>query len=254
MHNDSPIIRVQNVSKVYPRLVRATTFRKAGMRLLERLAEGTSQEEPDGFTALKGISFEVRRGEAVGVVGRNGSGKTTLIRLLANIMSPTTGEVHVNGRFAALIGLGAGFIDEMTGWENVYLNAAIFGMRPETTDTIIEEIVNFAGMWKFIDQPIRVYSTGMRARLAFSVAVHILPDIIFIDEALAVGDLAFRQKCNRRIGDLLSEGRTFIIVSHGDNLQKLCERGLWLHEGHLQIDDKMETVMREYRKFLKVSS
>src|SRR5690606_19688188 len=148
------------------------------------------------------ISFSITRGEGVGIIGRNGAGKTTLLRLLSGIMEPTTGHIEVKGRFSSLIGLGAGFDPQRTGRENIYLNAAIFGFSPDKVNTIIDDIIAFAELSEFLDRPVKNYSSGMVARLGFSVAIHIFPDIIFLDEVLSVGDAAFQAKCVERIKEI----------------------------------------------------
>lgn len=253
-----PVIRVSNVSKTYPEHGSSALLRQEGMKLIRRGVRGLIQTEtPDshvrGFQALKNISFEVYAGESVALVGRNGSGKTTLIRLLANIMSPTTGTIEVRGRYTALIGLGTGFIPEMTGRENIYLNAAIYGVPPDETDKLLEQIIEFADIGEFIERPVREYSSGMRARLGFSVASHIMPDIIMVDEALAVGDTAFRQKCYARIDELLTDDRTLVLVSHSEKeVRSLCERTIWLHNGEIQLEGDTPTVLEQYNTFMKV--
>ncbi|MEL6270517.1 MAG: ABC transporter ATP-binding protein [Chloroflexota bacterium] len=250
-------IRAHDVSKVYPEKLSSFSIRKEGMAVvrgwLNRHTEEdtTTEQGPRGFTALQGISFDVEPGSSIAFVGRNGSGKTTLIRLLANIMRPTTGSIEVNGRYSALIGLGTGFIRDMTGRENIYLNAAIYGVPPHETEEIIDEIIAFADIGAFIDRPVDEYSSGMNARLGFSVAVHILPDIVMIDEALAVGDTAFKRKCNEKLDALLSENRTLVLVSHSDrDVLRLCDRAIWLHQGNMMLDGEVKHVLREYNQFM----
>lgn len=254
------VVRVDQVSKIFPKKIESTTLREEGVGLIKkflpRFLRGGSEEStevPAGFTALKDVSFCVQYGEALGIVGRNGSGKTTLIRLMANIMRPTTGTVEVRGRYAALIGLGTGFITEMTGRKNIYLNAAIYGVPPSETDGFINDVIDFAELGDFIDEPVKTYSSGMRARLGFSVAIHILPDVVFIDEALAVGDAGFQEKCWNRINQLRQENRTFIIVSHGGDIRKMCNRVIWIDKGQVQMDDDTETVLSAYQDFINQS-
>lgn len=252
------VIRVHNVSKIYPEHGSSVLMRQGGLQVLKQTLLGMLKAPPSdgkvtGFQALKNISFNVRPGEGVALIGRNGSGKTTMIRLLANIMRPTTGTIEVRGRYTALIGLGTGFIPEMTGRENIYLNAAIYGVPPAETDERLEEIIEFADIGSFIDRRVREYSSGMRARLGFSVAVHILPDIIMIDEALAVGDAAFRQKCHNRINELLAENRTLVLVSHSDrDVRRLCQRCIWLHNGEIQMEGETRHVLKEYNEFMQI--
>jgi ABC-type polysaccharide/polyol phosphate transport system ATPase subunit len=199
------------------------------------------------FYALNDISFTVRHGETVGIIGRNGSGKTTLLRVLSGIIRPTNGRVSVRGQFACLIGLGAGFLPELSGRKNIYLNAAIFGSPPEQVDTIIDEIIAFSSLESFVDSPVKHYSSGMIARLAFSIAIHIVPDMIFLDEVFAVGDAAFQQKCMDKLQTFKSEGRTLLFVSHSaEALTMMCERTIWLHEGRLRMDAQTDEVLKQY--------
>lgn len=257
------VICVRNVSKIYPAQSSRVMLRQEAMGLLRRtfrniVSEGalSVRDAPArvrGFQALKNINFDVNAGEGIALVGRNGSGKTTMIRLLANIMRPTMGTIEVHGRYAALIGLGSGFINDMTGRENVYLNAAIYGVPPRETDEIIDEIIEFADIGQFIDRRINEYSSGMKARLGFSVASHILPDIVMVDEALAVGDAAFREKCHEKISALLAENRTLVLVSHNAaDVRRLCQRAIWLHDGKIQMQGSTKDVLKEYESFMKV--
>lgn len=250
MPEANPIIRVESVSKVFARQHKQISLRHeagAALRQLLRRAGTAPQQEP--FYALRDVSFEICAGESVALIGRNGSGKSTLLRVMARIMRPTSGRVTVEGRFTALIGLGAGFIPTMTGRENVYLNAAIHGVPPQETDAIIEDIIAFADIGDFIDSPVKDYSSGMNSRLGFSVAVHILPEIIFLDEVLAVGDAIFQEKCVQRIMQMKQEGKTIIFVSHSAQaVRNLCERALWLDRGILRMDDTAENVLAAYEK------
>jgi len=181
-------------------------------------------------------------------VGRNGSGKTTLLRVLAGITQPTAGRVQVKGRFTALIALTAGFNIDRTGRENIYLSAAIHGLSPRATDRFIDEIIAFSELEAFIDTAVRHYSSGMVARLGFSVAIHLLPDIIFLDEILSVGDSGFQAKSFARIEQFKKEGRTLLIVSHSDSLKTLTERTLWLDQGVLKMDGATADVFAAYQQ------
>jgi lipopolysaccharide transport system ATP-binding protein len=193
------------------------------------------QQGPAGgeeFWALKDVSFEIKVGEIVGLIGRNGAGKSTLLRILSEITEPTEGEAVLNGKVASLLEVGIGFHPELTGRENVYLNGAILGMTRRETRSKFDEIVQFAEVEKFLDTPVKRYSSGMYVRLAFAVAAHLDPDILIIDEVLAVGDLAFQQKCLRKIRSIREQGRTVIIVSHAmATVTALCERAIWLDQG-----------------------
>ena len=185
------------------------------------------------FSALRDVCFDIRRGETIGVIGRNGSGKSTLLQLICGILKPTTGSVAVDGRISALLELGAGFNPEFTGRENVYFQGALMGISRQQMDTRINDIADFAGIGEFMDQPVRVYSSGMFVRLAFSAMIHADADILVIDEALAVGDGAFQRKCFDKLADYLGEGRkTLLFVSHNlRQIERVCTRAIWLEEG-----------------------
>ncbi len=201
----------------------------------------------DGLWALRDVSFTVARGEAFGIIGTNGSGKSTLLQIVAGILKPTSGSVKVNGRISALLELGSGFSPEFTGRDNVYLNASLMGLSREEIDERFEDIEQFAGIGAFIGQPIRTYSTGMVLRLAFAVAAHVDPEILIVDEALAVGDISFRQRCMRKIHDLRAHGVTILFVSHEtSDVKALCERCLWLQNGVVQHLGEADAVVAKY--------
>lgn len=247
-----PIIQVKNVSKAY-HLDKATySLRENFLGTVTKVLRQTSGEaEPQKFYALDDVSFDIHPKESVAIVGQNGSGKTTLIRLMANIMRPTSGQVRVDGRYAALISLGTGFIPSMSGRQNIYLNAAMYGVPPVEVDEVLDDIIAFADIGEFIEVPIKNYSSGMSARLGFSVASHILPDIVFVDEALGVGDVAFLEKCNRKINELVSNGATLVIVSHlAASVLQLCKRVIWLDKGKLMMDGDAAEVMQAYHEFM----
>jgi ABC-type polysaccharide/polyol phosphate transport system ATPase subunit len=243
------IIRVENVSKRYRRTTYRPSLRNEAMALLRQIRRQNQTTDNQPFWALKDINFTVKRGESVGIVGRNGSGKTTLLRLLSGIMKPTAGQIMVDGRFASLIGLSAGFLTELSGRKNIYLNAALQGMSPRKVDDLVETIIDFAEIRPFIDTPVKHYSSGMGARLGFSIAIHILPEIVFLDEVLAVGDAEFQQKCINRMLQLKADGRTFLFVSHGaDSVKKLCERTIWLNYGTMIADGPSEEILDAYAR------
>jgi ABC-type polysaccharide/polyol phosphate transport system ATPase subunit len=200
-----------------------------------------------GLWALRDVTFNVEKGEAFGVVGANGSGKSTLLQIVAGILRPTAGSVEVHGRLSALLELGSGFAPEFTGRQNVFLNASILGLTRNEIEARFETIERFAAIGDFIDQPIRTYSTGMVLRLAFAVAAHVDPEILIVDEALAVGDIAFRQRCMRRIHQLRAAGTTILFVSHdtGD-VKALCERCLWLENGAVRAMGEADDVVASY--------
>jgi ABC-type polysaccharide/polyol phosphate transport system ATPase subunit len=197
--------------------------------------------------ALKDVSFEVERGETLGLVGVNGAGKSTILKVLSGVTRPTRGSLRIDGRVGALIEVGAGFHPDLTGRENIYLNGAILGLKRREIDAKLDSIIAFAELAQFIDTPVKRYSSGMYVRLGFSVAVHIDPDILLIDEVLAVGDYAFREKCIQKINEFRQDGRTMIVVSHDRHmLEKLCDRALLLHKGQVITSGEVRAVLDEY--------
>ena len=199
------------------------------------------------FWPIRNVSFDIRRGETVGVVGQNGSGKSTLLRLMAGACYPSEGTISVRGRIAPLLALGAGFHPDMTGRECVEVNGTALGLTRSEIRDRMDQILHFAELVDFLDTPVRYYSSGMLARLGFSVAVHTDPDLLLVDEVLSVGDHAFQQKCLQRIQDIRASGTTILFVSHdADTVERLCDRVLWLREGHLLRDGNPKTVLAEY--------
>ena len=222
------VISVRDVGKVY------RIYDRPQDRLKQMLFARLGRSYGRDFCALKGVTFEVQRGEALGIIGRNGSGKSTLLQILAGILTPTWGQMRVQGRVAALLELGSGFNPEFTGRENVYLNASLFGMSKKQTDAHFHEIASFAEIGEFIDQPVKTYSSGMIVRLAFSVQTAIEPEVLIIDEALSVGDIFFQQKCARRMRELREKGTTLLFVSHDMGVVRdLCQRAAYLKKGEL---------------------
>lgn len=220
-------------------------FRRA-KHLIKGHATGAAELNEE-FWALRNISFEVKQGEVVGIIGRNGAGKSTLLKLLSRITEPTEGFIRIRGRVSSLLEVGTGFHQELTGRENVYLNGAILGMRRNEIDRKFDEMVAFAEVEKFIDTPVKHYSSGMRLRLAFSVAAHLEPEIMIIDEVLAVGDARFQQRCLNKMEDVSNEGRTVLFVSHSmPAVTRLCQRGILLEEGRTVIDDTVDRVVGVY--------
>ncbi len=204
------------------------------------------------FWALKDASFEVKRGEVIGIVGRNGSGKSTLLQLVCGTLAPSSGKVETNGRIAALLELGAGFNSEFTGRENVYLSAAILGLEKKEIDARFEEIVEFSGIRDFIDQPVKTYSSGMYVRLAFSVATCVDPDILVIDEALSVGDGEFSRKSFERIMKLKEAGKTILFCSHAlYQIEALCDRAIWLDQGNVKLIADSSAVIVAYNAHIE---
>lgn len=199
------------------------------------------------FWALRDVSLDVKRGEILGIIGRNGAGKSTILKILSRITEPTEGYVDVFGRVGALLEVGTGFHPELTGRENIYLNGSILGMSRREIDFKFDEIVDFAGVEKFIDTPVKHYSSGMGLRLGFAVAAHLEPEILIIDEVLAVGDAEFQKKCLNKMGDVAQTGKTVIFVSHNMGaIEGLCERVVWLDKGQIIADEKPEVVVGEY--------
>jgi ABC-type polysaccharide/polyol phosphate transport system ATPase subunit len=201
----------------------------------------------DEFWALKDVSFEVRRGEALGIIGRNGSGKSTLLKILARITPPTEGYAQLRGRVAALLEVGTGFQPELTGRDNIYLNGAILGLRRGDIQSRFDEIVEFAEIGPFLDTPVKRYSSGMYIRLAFAVAAHLEPDVLIADEVLAVGDIAFQRKCLDRLHTTAYQGRTVLFVSHNvGNVEALCPNSIYLEGGRVKAAGKTPDVLKAY--------
>lgn len=245
-----PIIEVQNLSKFYYLgTVGATTLRES----FERWRLGTRGKERQSpsntLWALKDVSFSVGQGEIIGIIGRNGAGKSTLLKILSKITEPTSGRATLRGRVASLLEVGTGFHPELTGRENVYLNGAILGMRRAETDKKFDEIVAFAGIEKFVDTPVKHYSSGMYVRLAFAVAAHLEPEILLVDEVLAVGDAEFQKKCLGKMCEVAKSGKTVLFISHNmAALQKLCPQSLLLREGRLVMQGTTDTAIEKYLK------
>lgn len=233
-------IKVENLSKCYH------IYEKPGDRLMQMLMRGRKQYFRE-FWALKDVSFEIKKGETVGVIGRNGSGKSTLLQMICGTLNPTSGSIHTNGRIAALLELGSGFNPEFTGRENIYLNGSILGMSNEEIDSRMDSILSFADIGDFIDQPVKTYSSGMYVRLAFSIQANIDPDILIVDEALAVGDAAFQFKCLDRLKTLTQHGTTLLFVSHDIHMVKsFCNRAIYLQNGLLKMMGLAEELAEYY--------
>ncbi len=258
----SPIIKVDNLSKRY-RIGAAEkslkTFREAIMdslsapirnlarlRNLTRFKEG---EEGNIIWALKDVSFEVREGEVLGIIGRNGAGKSTLLKILSRITEPTSGFAEIHGRVSSLLEVGTGFHPELTGRENIFLNAAILGMRKWEIERKFDDIVSFSEIGKYIDTPVKWYSSGMYVRLAFAVAAHLEPDILLVDEVLAVGDIAFQKKCLGKMESVARGGRTVLFISHNMGaIRSLCGSTIWLDNGQVVKKGNTSEVVRDYEE------
>lgn len=202
-------------------------------------------------TVLNGISFQIKKGEAVGLIGNNGCGKSTTLKLLTRIMYPDAGTVELNGRVSSLLELGAGFHPDMSGRENIYINASIFGLGRREIDQRMDDIIEFSELAEFIDNPVRTFSSGMYMRLAFSVAIHVNADILLIDEILAVGDVNFQAKCFNRLMEIREQGTTIVLVSHSmEQVERICGRSIWIHEGVIKADGEPIHVHREYLDYM----
>jgi lipopolysaccharide transport system ATP-binding protein len=238
-------ISVRNLSKAY------RLFNHPGDRIKQFLSLGLKRYHRE-FTALKDVSFDIRKGETVGIIGRNGSGKSTLLQLICGILKPTSGSVQVNGKISALLELGAGFNPEFTGRENVHFQGAIMGISHDDMTSRFSDIASFADIGEFLDQPVRTYSSGMFVRLAFSVAVHVTPDILIIDEALAVGDVEFQRKCFDKISEMQRNGTTFMIVSHSPFwIERLCHRAAIMDQGKLSQLWHAKDVLHRYHNHVQ---
>jgi lipopolysaccharide transport system ATP-binding protein len=241
-------IRVSNLSKCYhiydnPR----DRLKQFVLPRLQRLARQPSKQYFREFWALKDVTFEVKKGETVAIIGRNGSGKSTLLQMICGTLTPTSGSIQTNGRIAALLELGAGFNPEFTGRENVYMNAAVLGLSQREVDERFEEITDFAGIGEFIDQPVKTYSSGMTVRLAFAISVCVEPDILIVDEALSVGDAAFQFKCIERMQSLTKSGTTLLFVSHDMSMVKnFCESAIYLKSGRERAQGSPDEISELY--------
>ena len=223
-------IKVTDVKKKFK------VYYDKGQTFKERLLFRNRNYHEDRWV-LQGVSFTVKRGEAIGLVGENGSGKSTLLKLLTKIMYPDEGSIEIQGRVSSLIELGAGFHPDMSGRENIYTNAAIFGLTKREIDERLNDIIAFSELEQFIDNPVRTYSSGMYMRLAFSVAINVNADVLLIDEILAVGDANFQSKCFDKLREIKAQGTTIVIVSHSlGQIEQICDRSLWLENGKIRVE------------------
>ena len=237
-------IEVHNITKSFK------VYLDKGHTLKERTLF-SKRRKFENREVLKGVSFEVKKGEAIGLIGHNGCGKSTTLKMLTKIMYPDSGTIEMNGRVSSLIELGAGFHPDMSGRENIYINASIFGLTKNEIDKRIRDIIEFSELQDFIDNPVRTYSSGMYMRLAFAVAINVDADILLIDEILAVGDMAFQAKCFNRLKQIKSEGTTIVIVSHSlGQIEQICERSIWIHNGLIRAEGSPYEVHPEYISFM----
>lgn len=238
------LIDVHGVSKVF--------WRHNGCKLLrQQIADLLRpRREEEYFYALRDVSFTVGEGEAVALIGGNGAGKSTMLSLVTGLAQPTKGTVKVNGRVAALLELGSGFHPDLTGEENVYVNAALLGFSERNTKARFNEIVEFSGISEFINEPTRTYSSGMLVRLAFAIAIHANPAILIVDEVLAVGDSQFQEKCLRKVAELRKQHTTMLCASHSPKMvTDFCDRAIWLHHGQVVLDGESDRVMQAYSQY-----
>jgi len=255
-HPMKPAIRVENLGKRYrvnhaaPRGHYRTlreSLTDAATAPLRRFRNGGNAGSTEDFWALKDVNFEVQPGEVVGIIGRNGAGKSTLLKVLSRITEPTRGEVRINGRIGSLLEVGTGFHQELSGRENVFLNGSILGMSKGEISTKFEEIVDFSGISRFIDTPVKRYSSGMQVRLAFAVAAHLDTNILIVDEVLAVGDVDFQERCLGKMQDISRDGRTVLLVTHNTGaVSRLCSRAICFRAGRIRVDGDVDHALQEY--------
>lgn len=243
-----PILEIQNIGKKYQIQHLAGSYISLRERIVNAFKFGRNQTED--FWALKNLSFEVQPGESIGIIGRNGAGKSTLLKILSKITPPTTGRIISRGRIASLLEVGTGFHQELTGRENIFFNGSLLGMKHKEIENKFDEIVDFSGVERFLDTPLKHYSSGMQLRLAFAVAAHLDPEILIIDEVLAVGDTEFQKKCLRKMEDVSGLGRTILFVSHNlPSLKAICTRGILLKDGELIMQGTIDAVIDKYTSY-----
>lgn len=237
------MIKIENVSMRFNLSREKTdTVKEFLLRLVKR------QLRFDEFYALRNVNLEIKRGESVALIGENGCGKSTLLKTIAGVYHPTEGTIRVNGSIAPLIELGAGFDEELTARENIFLNGAVLGFSHEFMEAHFNEILDFADLWDFVDVPVKNYSSGMQARLGFSIATLVDADILVVDEILAVGDYRFQQKCHKRMNQLLSQGKTLLFVSHSESdVKRLCKKAVWIRNGVIQKVGCTDEVYEAYK-------
>ena len=234
-------ISVENVEKSFK------IYKDKGYTLKERILFFKSRNAYVKNNILRGISFDIEKGDILGIVGKNGSGKSTLLKLITKIIYPDSGSIKINGKVSSLIELGAGFHPDMTGRENIYINASIYGLTKKEIDSKLDTIIKFSELEEFIDSPIRTYSSGMYMRLAFSVAINVEAEILLIDEILSVGDANFQAKCFRKMQELKNSGITIVIVSHDlHTMEKLCNKVIWIESGKIKRNGIPNEVLKEY--------
>lgn len=257
MEEKELMIKIEDVTKVYKLgVIGGTTLKESLQRLHAKIHKKEDPTKKIGaknynkgekFSALNGVSFEVERGQAIGLIGHNGAGKSTLLKLLTRVTAPTSGKIYLNGRVASMLEVGTGFHGELTGRENIYMNGAILGMTKKEIDAKIEDIIEFSEVRQFIDTPVKRYSSGMFVKLAFSVAAHLDAEIMLMDEVLAVGDMAFQNKCIKKMREVADSGRTIIYVSHNMNtIRQLCDKVVVLDKGQVVFNGDVEEGVKIY--------
>ncbi len=240
--SDEPIIEFKNVSKVY------TLYKNSKQQFMALFVKSKKFKR---HKALEGVSFSIRRGESVAIIGKNGSGKSTILKMITGVAYPTMGEVRVKGRVAALLELTAGFVADMTGRENISFKCYVLGLSDTEIKEIEQKVIDFADLGEYIDQPVRTYSSGMKMRLGFAININMDPDILVIDEALSVGDAAFKRKCKDKIREMIKRNITVMYVSHGRDIREICDRCIYLQKGKVIFDGSMEETMERYPEFAK---
>lgn len=243
--SETTMISVKNISKLYK------LYLKPADRLKEALSPFKKKYHND-YMALNNVSFEVRKKEIVGILGTNGSGKSTILKIITGLLTPTSGSVNVNGKISALLELGAGFNQELTGVENIYLNGTMMNLSKEEIDFKLQQILDFADIGDFVYQPVKTYSSGMFARLAFAVAINVEPDILIVDEALAVGDMFFQEKCYEKMKQMVQNGATILFVSHSlSAIRNFCSRAVWIEKGILREQGPADEICEKYKYFIE---
>ena len=237
-----PIIVFDKVSKVY------TLYRNSREQFAALFYNSKKFKR---HKALEDVSFSIRKGESVAIIGRNGAGKSTVLKMVTGVAFPTSGKVYVKGRVSALLELTAGFVPDMTGRENIQFKCYVLGLKGDEIKEIEEKAIEFADLGEYIDQPVRTYSSGMRVRLGFAININTNPDILVIDEALSVGDAAFKQKCKDKISEMISKDITVIYVSHSKDIQDFCDRCIYLQKGKVIFDGTMKETLEKYPEFAK---
>lgn len=241
---DENVIEVKNITKSFK------VYLDKGSTIKEKIVS-QKRRKYEERRVLRGISFELKRGEAIGLIGHNGCGKSTILKLLAKIMYPDTGIIEMKGRVSSLLELGAGFHPDMSGRENIYINASIFGLSRKEIDERLDDIIAFSELEEFIENPVRTYSSGMYMRLAFAVAINVGADILLIDEILAVGDAAFQAKCFNKLKEIKAEGTTIVIVSHSlAQIEEICEKSIWIHKGLIREQGNPKDVHKKYQEYV----